>query len=91
VQIACVASSDEYHEENASTLAYATLAQRITNKPVVNEDVRSKALRELNAEKSLLKKELQMVRLHWRCVHSPRVVSCITSLFLAWRRHTLPS
>ena len=58
--------SDEYWEENCSTLQYATLAQRITNKPSVNEDPRVKLIRDLHKEIELLKAELKRVR-RWSC------------------------
>ena len=34
--IACIVPSDEYGEENASTLTYASKAAYICNKPVKN-------------------------------------------------------
>jgi hypothetical protein len=69
VQIACVSLSDEYWEENSSTLQYATMAQRIANKPSVNEDPRVKMIRELQKEIDMLKGELKRVRPRraWQC------------------------
>lgn len=57
-QIACIAGSDEYWEENSSTLRYASLAQCISNKLSVNEDPRTKLIKELQREIQALKAEI---------------------------------
>ena len=53
--------SDEYWEENCSTLSYASLAQRITNRPTINEDPRVKTIRTLQQEVDALHAELAQV------------------------------
>lgn len=61
LMIACLSSSDQYYEENLSTLDYASLAARITNKIKVNEDHRAKLIRELRIEIDFLKGQLATV------------------------------
>ena len=61
LMIACLSSSDSYYEENLSTLDYASLASRITNKIAINEDHRAKLIRELRLEIEFLKGQLQTV------------------------------
>ena len=74
--------SDEYWEENSSTLQYASLAQRITNKPTLNEDPRMKQIRELQKEIELLKAELKRVcacvyEVSAPCCRLPLIAGCM--------------
>ncbi len=61
LMIACIANSDEYWEENRSTLSYAALAQRISNSITVNEDPRTRRINELQQEIAVLKDEITQV------------------------------
>lgn len=73
-QIACLASSDQYWDENKSTLAYASLSLRISNKLSMNEDPRTRVIRELQHEIALLREELARAHsggLCARCAGSP--------------------
>ena len=63
LMIACLSSSDSFYEENLSTLEYASLAAKITNKVVVNEDPRTKLIRELRQEVDFLRMQLSTVSL----------------------------
>jgi hypothetical protein len=45
--IACVTPSDNYYEENVSTLNYATRASYIANAPQKNIDPRIKEIQDL--------------------------------------------
>jgi hypothetical protein len=45
--IACLHPSDKYFAENYSTLAYAAKAGAISNKPVKNDDPKTKQIEEL--------------------------------------------
>lgn len=60
-QIACISSSDVYWEENKSTLLYAALAQKISNSLTVNEDPRTRVIKELQREIAILKEEISQV------------------------------
>ena len=62
LMIACIANSDEYWEENRSTLSYAALAQRISNAISVNQDPRTKQIHELQREIVALKEEILQVQ-----------------------------
>lgn len=44
LMIACINPHDLFLDENLSTLTYATKASFITNKPVVNDDPRTKLI-----------------------------------------------
>ena len=48
--IACISPSDEFFDENISTLTYATKAAYIANKPIKNEDPRLKLIKQLKNE-----------------------------------------
>lgn len=50
LMIACLCPPDRYAEENMSTLNYAALTQRITNRAVVNEDPKTALIRRLRQE-----------------------------------------
>ena len=56
--IACLNPCDAYLDENVSTLAYAARASYISNKPIKNEDPRSRQIEELKAQNKLLNEEL---------------------------------
>lgn len=57
--IACISPSDEHATENLSTLTYATKANSIENKPIRNEDAKTRLIRKLRAEIKLLKDQLK--------------------------------
>lgn len=42
--IACVSPNDSFLDENLSTLAYATKASFIHNKPTINDDPKNKVI-----------------------------------------------
>ena len=48
--IACICPSDNFIDENISTLTYATKASYITNQPMVNDDPRNKTINELKRQ-----------------------------------------
>lgn len=50
LMIACINPNDSFFEENLSTLTYATKASFITNRPVVNDDPRIKAMQEMKRQ-----------------------------------------
>lgn len=58
LMIACIAPSDDYVEENISTLDYASRAARITNKVALNEDPKTRIIRELREEVAFLRQQL---------------------------------
>jgi hypothetical protein len=58
VMVACVSPADAAYEENLSTLEYAARAKRITNQVYVNEDPKSRLIRQLKAENAFLKEQL---------------------------------
>ncbi len=58
LMIACVAPSDHYYEENLSTLNYASLAKRISNTATVNEDPKTRLIRQLRKQIKFLKEQL---------------------------------
>lgn len=62
VMVACVAPVDSFYEENLSTLEYARQAARITNVVQVNEDPKTKLIRELRAEVAFLREQLAAVQ-----------------------------
>lgn len=61
IMIACLSPSDSNYTENLSTLGYASKAQSIVNKPVVNLDSRSQLICELRAEIADLKSQLRQM------------------------------
>ena len=61
LMIACLCPPDRYADENLSTLNYAALTQRITNRAVVNEDPKTALIRRLRAEASPLLVESQLI------------------------------
>lgn len=62
--IACVTPSDNYYEENVSTLNYATRASYIANAPQKNIDPRMKEIQELKIKNQLLQLELKNANKH---------------------------
>ena len=58
LMIACLSPSDNYFEENISTLNYATKASFISNLPTKNEDPKMKMVSELKDKVTRLEKEL---------------------------------
>jgi len=61
---ACVCPSDNYSDENLSTLNYAAMAKRIRNTAKLNEDPKSAMIRKLKAEVKRLQKQLAVARHH---------------------------
>ncbi|KAG2495498.1 hypothetical protein HYH03_006442 [Edaphochlamys debaryana] len=59
LMLACLSPADRFMEENASTLDYAARARRITNQVAVNEDPKSRLIRELRAEVAFLRQQLE--------------------------------
>eukprot|EP00798_Chlamydomonas_sp_ICE-L_P027733 gene27733-7379_t len=60
--IACLAPLNAHYDENMSTLEYASRANRITNQVAVNEDPKSRIIRELRAENAFLRQQLAGVQ-----------------------------
>lgn len=56
--IACLNPCDAYIEENLNTLAYASWAAFISNKPVRNEDPKNRMIEELKQQVKVLTEEL---------------------------------
>ena len=63
LMVACLAPVDTFYEENLSTLDYASRAARITNQVALNEDAKTKLVRELRAEVAFLRQQLAAVQL----------------------------
>ncbi|KAG2449588.1 hypothetical protein HYH02_005121 [Chlamydomonas schloesseri] len=59
LMLACLSPANRFYEENASTLDYAARARKITNQVAVNEDPRSRLIRELRAEVAFLRQQLE--------------------------------
>lgn len=62
--IACLHPSDKYFTENYSTLQYAAKAGSIKNKPVKNDDPKTKQIEELKAHVKILNSELMRANQH---------------------------
>ena len=58
VMIACLSPGDAHCDENLSSLEYASRAKHITNRVVVNEDAKTRLIRELRAALAELKGRL---------------------------------
>ena len=58
VMIACLSPGDAHCDENLSSLEYASRAKHITNRVVVNEDAKTRLIRELRAAVAELKGRL---------------------------------
>lgn len=64
MMIACVTPSDNFYEENVSTLNYATRASYIANAPKKNIDARTREILDLKAKNKLLELELKNANEH---------------------------
>ena len=62
--IACLHPSDKYFTENYSTLQYAAKAGSIKNRPVKNDDPKTKQIEELKAHVKILNSELMKANQH---------------------------
>ena len=62
--IACLSPSNNYIEENISTLNYATKASFISNIPTKNEDPKMKLVNDLREKVARLEKELSQANGH---------------------------
>ena len=62
--IACLHPSDKYFSENYSTLLYAAKAGAISNKPVKNDDPKTKQIEELKNHVKILTNELIKANQH---------------------------
>ena len=62
--IACLAPSNNFIDENISTLNYATKASFITNIPTKNEDPKMRQVNELKEKVKNLEKELADANKH---------------------------
>lgn len=62
--IACLSPSNNFFEENISTLNYATQASYISNIPTKNEDPKMKLVSELRDKVARLEKELAQANNH---------------------------
>ena len=58
LMLACLNPCDQHIEENLSTLQYASRAAYITNKPLKNEDPRTKQVDDLKMQVKNLTEEL---------------------------------
>eukprot|EP00899_Mesostigma_viride_P022462 jgi/Mesvir1/33/Mv19461-RA.3 len=58
LMVACVAPSDKYFEDNLSTLEYGSKAKNISNTLVVNEDPKTRLIRELRERVKFLEAQL---------------------------------
>ena len=56
--IACLNPCDAYIEENLNTLAYASRASYISNKPIRNDDPKSRLIEDLKQQVKQLTEEL---------------------------------
>lgn len=56
--IACLNPCDQHIEENLSTLAYASKASYISNKPIKNEDPKLRQIEELKCRVAALTEDL---------------------------------
>ena len=57
--IACLSPSDAYLDENLNTLAYASKASHIHNKPMRNDDPKSRQILDLKKQVKDLTEELR--------------------------------
>ena len=57
--LACLNPLDLHIEENLSTLSYASKASFISNKPIKNEDPKTRQIEELKKQVKLLTEELK--------------------------------
>jgi hypothetical protein len=59
LMIACISPSDNYFDENISTLSYANKTSYISNEPIKNVDPKTKVINDLKGEINELRKELR--------------------------------
>ncbi len=59
LMIACIAPSDQYFDENVSTLTYATKTAHIANEPVQNLDPKTRVVKDMQNEIKELNSELK--------------------------------
>ena len=64
IMIACLQPSDHFFEENQSTLEYASKAALISNKPVKNDDPKTKLIMKLKGQVRSLTMELLRANQH---------------------------
>ena len=64
LMISCLSPSDKFFDENVSTLNYSTRAAYIANKPVKNEDPKTKLINDLKGQVRDLTKELKKANEH---------------------------
>lgn len=62
VMVACLSPCDVHFDENLSTLEYASRASCISNRVAVNEDPKSRLIRELRAQNAFLTAQLAHMR-----------------------------
>jgi hypothetical protein len=62
--VACLSPSDQFAEENISTLNYATKASFIQNQPNQNVDPKIRLINELKVKCASLQKELEGANQH---------------------------
>ena len=62
VMVACLSPCDVHFDENLSTLEYASRASCIANRVAVNEDPKSRLIRELRAQNAFLTAQLANMR-----------------------------
>lgn len=62
--IACLRPSDKFFTENHSTLLYASKAGAISNRPIKNDDPKTKQIEELRSHVKLLTNELMKANMH---------------------------
>ena len=70
LMISCLSPSDKFFEENVSTLNYSTRAAYIANKPVKNEDPKTKLINNLKGQVRDLTKELKKANEHVQLLSS---------------------
>ena len=64
LMISCLTPNDKFVEENKSTLNYASKASHISNRPVKNDDPKSKQVESLKREVKILTEELIKANQH---------------------------
>ena len=62
--VACLRPSDKFFTENYSTLLYAAKAGSIRNRPMKNDDPKTKQIEELKSQVRLLTSELMKANMH---------------------------
>mgnify|MGYP001453346562 FL=1 len=62
VQVACLSPCDRFIDENLSTLQYASRAQSIENRAVINVDPTTKLIHRLKKEIKVLRRDLIQAR-----------------------------